>query len=111
MEISSYLRFHRKRAGLSQGEVADLIGYLTHAQVSKHERAENLPSLLIALGYQAIFCVPVSELFPGVYETVKLGVDQRLNALTNELQQSTVKGREAYSVARRLEWLCERDSM
>jgi transcriptional regulator with XRE-family HTH domain len=108
LEITSYLRFHRKRAGLTQGDLASLLGYLTHGQVSKHERAETLPSLLIALGYEAVFRVPTAELFPGIYETVKLGIEQRLAAIESDLQQSTVKGRGAHAIARRLEWFCER---
>jgi DNA-binding XRE family transcriptional regulator len=110
MEINSRLKLHRKHAGLSQEEVANLIGYLNHQQVSRHERDVELPMLLIALGYQAIFRVPVSELFPGVYEMVKLGVDQRLKTLANELHQSTVKGRQIALIAHKLEWVCERDS-
>jgi DNA-binding XRE family transcriptional regulator len=110
LEITSYLRSHRKRAGLTQRDLANLLGYLSHNQVSKHERAETLPSLLIALGYQALFRVPIAELFPGVYGTVKLGVEERLAAIESELHQSSAKGREAHAIARRLEWLCERNS-
>ena len=66
--------------------------------------------MLIALGYQAVFRVPVAELFPGVYETVELGIEKRLAAIEIDLQESTVKGRRAHTVARRLEWFYERNS-
>jgi DNA-binding XRE family transcriptional regulator len=109
LEITSYLRSHRKQAGLTQRELAKLIGYLSHSQVSSHERAETLPSLLIALGYQAVFRVPVAELFPGIYETVNMGIEERLAAIESDLQQSTIKGRRAQAIARRLEWFYERN--
>jgi len=108
LEVASYLRSLRKRAGLSQRELADLLGCLTKATVSRHERAESLPSLLIAFGYEAVFHVPVAELFPGVYESVKLGIEDRLAKIEADLHASDAKGRKAQPVARRLEWLGER---
>jgi len=108
LEITSYLRSHRKSAGLSQTDLAKLIGYLTVAQVSKYERAEILPSLLVALAYEAVFRKPVAELFPGIYDTVRKGMEERLVKMECELQQLTAKGREAQITARKLEWLWER---
>ena len=108
LEITSYLRSHRKSAGLSQRDLAKIIGYLTTAQVSKYERAEILPSLLVALAYEVVFGKPVAELFPGIHETVRKGIEERLAKMESELQQLTAKGREAQVTARKLEWLWER---
>jgi transcriptional regulator with XRE-family HTH domain len=108
-ELASYLRSLRKRAGLSQRDLADLLGYPGDGQVSKHERAVSMPSLLVAFGYSAVFRVPVAELFPGIYETVRRGIDGRLRELEIELLQSTAKGRKAQVIARRVEWLWERE--
>ena len=108
LELASYLRSLRKRAGLSQRELANLIGYLTKGAVSRHERGEVLPSLLAALGYEAVFHVPVADLFPGVYKTVRVGIEDRLAKVENDLHQSHAKGRKAHTIARRLEWLGER---
>jgi transcriptional regulator with XRE-family HTH domain len=110
LELASYLRFHRKRAGLSQRKLGKLIGYLSKDQVSKHERAEVLPSLMSALGYEAIFRVPITELFPGIYGAVKLGIEERLTEIEGRLQQSTAKGRQAQDTARTLEWFWERNN-
>ncbi len=110
IELASYLRFHRKRSGLSQQDLGMIIGFLNNDQVSKHERAEVLPSLLGAFGYEAIYRVPVAELFPGIYGTVKQGIEERLAELESRLQQSTVKGRQAQKTARTLEWFCERNN-
>ncbi len=66
--LASYLSSHRKRSGLSQERLGKLLGYPDEGPVSRHERLRSVPPLRIALGYQAIFQIPVSELFPGVYK-------------------------------------------
>src|ERR1039458_8748831 len=73
--LATYLRSHRKHSGLSQRELAYLLGYPDEGQVSRHERAYSIPSFLIALSYQAIFRVPVSDLFPVAYETVRQTIE------------------------------------
>jgi DNA-binding XRE family transcriptional regulator len=108
IELASYLRFHRKRSGLSQKDLGNLIGHLTKHQVSKHERAEVLPSLLSALAYEAVFRVPIAALYPGIYSTMQEGVDERLRELEANLQQSSAKGRAAHATAKTLVWLSER---
>lgn len=109
IELASYLRFHRKRSGLSQKDLGNLIGHLTKHQVSKHERAEALPTLISALAYEAVFRVPVAALYPGVYRTLQESIDDRLQELETKLQQSSAKGRAAHSTAKTLVWLSERN--
>jgi hypothetical protein len=65
---------------------------------------------LTAFGYEIIFRVPISELFPGLYQTVAVGIEERLAKMENELHQSTLKGRSAIPIACKLEFLCERKS-
>lgn len=108
--LPSYLSSHRKRSGLSQERLGKLLGYPNEGPVSRHERLCSAPPLRIALGYQAIFRIPVSELFPGVYEKVKQDMEERLAELERTLQQSSAKGREATRIARTLEWLWERQN-
>jgi DNA-binding XRE family transcriptional regulator len=96
------------KSGLTQRELADLIGIIAHHQVSIHERSVGVPTLIVALSYHIVFSVPINELFPGLYKTVQLNVEERLAELENKLGESTAKGREAKTVARKLEWLCER---
>ena len=106
--MASYLRSHRLKSGMSQRELADLIGLIADHQVSNHERSSAIPSLLAALSYQVVFRMPVEELFPGLYETIRLAVEERLTEMENALQDSTAKGRKAQVIARKLEWLWER---
>jgi DNA-binding XRE family transcriptional regulator len=109
--LASYLRSHRKRSGLTQKELAALVGYPDEAQVSRHERLCCTPPLLIALGYEAVFRAPVSELFPGVYESLVASIEERLKALEQALHESTAKGRKAAAIARKLEWMWERQNL
>jgi DNA-binding XRE family transcriptional regulator len=108
--LASYLSSHRKRSGLSQERLGKLLGYPDEGPISRHERSCSAPPLRIALGYQAIFQIPVSELFPGVYERIKQDVEERLAELERTLQQSSARGREATRIARTLEWLWERQN-
>lgn len=68
--LQNYLRMYRKRAGLSQDEVAFLLGVKSGAKVSRYERRRRVPPLETALAYEAIFRIPVRELFLGTYEQV-----------------------------------------
>jgi transcriptional regulator with XRE-family HTH domain len=105
---ASYLRTHRKKYGLSQSELANILGLVTELQVSRHERSLTLPLFLTAISYEIVFQIPIAELFPGVYETVRQNVEHRLAEIEERLHQSSVKGRQATLIARKLEWLSER---
>lgn len=106
-----HLRSLRRKSGLSQKELANILGFRSKATISRHESSRAVPDLLTAFGYEAIFRVPISELFPGIHQTVELGIEERLEKMEDELHQSTAKGREAAFIARKLEFLCERRNM
>ena len=106
--IASYLRSHRRRSGLSQRDLAEILGSVGEIQVSRHERSVAVAGLLTVLGYEAIFGVPISGLFPGLYETVAAGIEERLSKMEDELKRSSGKGRGAASTAHQIEWLSER---
>jgi transcriptional regulator with XRE-family HTH domain len=108
--LASYLHSHRKRSGLSQRELAHLLGYPDQGPVSRHERLCSVPPLMIVLGYQAIFHVPVSDLFPGAYEAIGQAIEERLEKLKDDLHQRSAKGRSAAMIARKLEWMWEREN-
>lgn len=108
--LANSLRLHRRRTGLSQGEFGRLLGYDDESAVAKHERFQAMPPFLIALGYEIIFRVPVSELFPGVAETVALGIEARLDELERALRQSCETARHTTAMKRKLDWLATRRS-
>ena len=103
--LSNYIRTHRKRAGLSQRELARIIDYATKVSVFRHERVLALPPLLAALGYEVLFSVPISELFAGMREAVEQTVEERLSELEEDLRRTprTEKARR-----QTLDWIAAR---
>jgi transcriptional regulator with XRE-family HTH domain len=84
-KLNNYLRTYRKRAGLSQDEMAYLLGCRSGAKVSRYERFARQPTLQTALAYEAIFAVPVRDLFAGIYQKVERPVSQRAQLLLRKL--------------------------
>jgi transcriptional regulator with XRE-family HTH domain len=80
--LPNYLRSHRKRLGLSQDEVAFLLGAQSGAKVSRYEQFTREPSLATALACEVIFQRPASELLGGLYQEIEQQVVERAKALT-----------------------------
>ena len=79
--LLNYLLTYRKRAALSQEEVAYLLGSQSGSKISRYELFAREPGLQTALAYEAIFQRPVSELFPGLYEKIQNAVRARAKKL------------------------------
>lgn len=107
---ANYLRTHRKRSGLSQREIAQLLGYPDEHQVSRHERSISAPPVVIALGYEIIFRVPIADLFSDLHRAIEQDIEARLAFMESQLQESTAKGRQASLIARKIEWCWERNN-
>ncbi|SRR5712691_10769068 len=69
-KLHNYLRTYRKRASLSQDEVASMLGVSGGPKVSRYEGGSREPSLKTALRYSALFGAPIEELFAGLCEKV-----------------------------------------
>jgi transcriptional regulator with XRE-family HTH domain len=80
-QFPNYLKSNRKRLGLSQGDVAFLLGMQQGGQVCRHERFTRAPSLEVALAYEAILQRSACELFNGLYQQVEQQVAVRAKAL------------------------------
>ena len=106
--LPNYLRLHRKKTGLSMRELGTLVGNSGEEQVSRHERFETLPPFVIAVAYEVVFRVPVSELFPGIRDRTEREVEQRIEALREVLELRSGRGRDAAMTARKLEWIAMR---
>jgi transcriptional regulator with XRE-family HTH domain len=85
--LSTQLRTHRKRAYLTQTEVAILIAVLSGTTVSRHEAGDRRISLEDAFAYEALFGIPASALFPGAYEKAREGVSARALGLLGKLSR------------------------
>ena len=106
--LPNYIRVHRRRTGLSQRELSEVLGFREES-VARHEQFDAAPDLLIALGYEIIFRVPMSELFAGLRDEVAVEVETRLTALEQRLGQRSARDRDANATARKLLWFSERN--
>lgn len=106
--LGNYVRTHRRKSWLSQSDLGRVVGYHDEAAVGRHEKSQSLPPLVIAISYEIIFRVPVSELFAGLRDAVGPGVEERLGELEEELGRRSAHGPHAILTARKLEWLSER---
>lgn len=105
LRLHNYLRTYRKRAGLTQQEVGFLLGCKSGDLISRYEKRRRLPPLETALACEAIFGVPVSELFAGVREARKKDIRNRMLELQSKLNEKTTKGSEALIRVHKLKWL------
>jgi transcriptional regulator with XRE-family HTH domain len=87
--LHNYLRTYRKRTGLSQGEVAFLLGCYHGAKVSRYERHARQPGLETVFAYEVLFGVPARELFGGVFEKVEAITLKRARVLARKLSAAS----------------------
>ena len=109
-QIPNRIYAHRRKASLTQRELAFLIGYDDEGSVARHERFSSLPPFLIALAYEVIFKIPTSELFFGLRDTVESVVEERISDLKKSIGERNSRGRFAIRDARKLEWLTTRQA-
>jgi transcriptional regulator with XRE-family HTH domain len=105
-KLDNYLRAYRKRSGLSQAEIAYLVGCKSRAQISQFERRNGMPPLDTALALQVALHVPVSELYAGRYDSISKDVRKRAESLAYELRAKRPKRGKNF-IAYRLQWLVE----
>jgi len=106
---NNYLRTYRKRAGLTQGEVAFLLGCKDAGQVSRYERSRRLPTLRTALACASILRVPLETLFADVQREVDQEASERLEKLRSDLEAKPLVERNAKLTSKKLGWLSHAD--
>jgi len=108
--LANYVRAQRKKAGLSQRDLAFILGYGKAGAVSRHELSRSLPPLIMALAYEVIFQTPIAELFPGLHETVESAIENEIAEFESRLLKEKNKKptRSSRQIDRKLEWLAER---
>ena len=89
--LKVYLRPLRRRSGLTQRELAFLLGLKHGATVSRIERLKRAPSLVWARTCVLVFGARARELFPGLFSEVHEAVRRRANELYDELQGNPSK--------------------
>ncbi|HZR82585.1 MAG TPA: helix-turn-helix transcriptional regulator [Candidatus Binatia bacterium] len=86
-KLPNYLRAYRKRSGLSQREMAFLLGCRSAAKISRYERYFRRPNLETALTYEIILNTPARELFAGTFEQAEKVARRRAHLLQIRLQR------------------------
>jgi DNA-binding XRE family transcriptional regulator len=89
--LKTYLRTFRRRWGLTQTELAFLIGVKSNTLVSRFEELKRTPNLTVAFACEIIFGASPVELFPGLFDDAQDAVYLRANELYEELQGSSSK--------------------
>jgi transcriptional regulator with XRE-family HTH domain len=100
-KLPHYLKAERKRASLTQADVAALFGIESASKISRYERGTRLPTLKTALAYEAIFGQPVASLFAGTFHKVRAMVVRHARRLAGQV----IAGRKPSFLARRRESL------
>jgi transcriptional regulator with XRE-family HTH domain len=70
----NYLRSYRLRWGLSQGELAHLLGWKGAEVVSRIEKKQRPPTLKLVIACFILFGAPAAELFPDISATIEIAV-------------------------------------
>lgn len=83
----NYAKTQRKKAGLSQNELAYLFGDKTTSYILKTERGSQLPCLSRLLSYQILFDLPADQLFFELSKSVSHDLFKRIATLSNNLER------------------------
>ncbi len=86
--LSNYLKMHRKRSGLSQDEMALLVGASHGSKVSRYEMSRVSPPLDILIAYEYVFGGSAERLFSGTHDRVASRVRRRAASMTRKLRRA-----------------------
>jgi transcriptional regulator with XRE-family HTH domain len=87
--LHNYLLTYRKRAGLTQDELAFLLGARHATKLSDYEQQARRPVLETALACEVVFGTPVRELFGGTFDEVEVMTVRRARVLARKLSAAT----------------------
>lgn len=83
--LPHYLKTCRKRVGLSQDDIAFLLGFESGAHVCRYERFRRSPGFRMTIALCVIFQTPPRELFAGEYQKVERAIHKRAKRLVGRL--------------------------
>jgi len=97
----NYLRSYRLRWGLSQGELAYLLGWSRSEVISRIEMKLRAPTLNLVIACFVLFGTPPAELFPDLSAGIEAEVMARVWEFYEKLQgnpsKKTKKSESSYS--------------
>lgn len=93
--LPNYVRAARKERGISQRDLAFLLGAERGSSISRYERFKRIPSLRTALRIQAALGVSAAELFAGLYAEAQTYVAERLSTLVVKAESNRAAAERA----------------
>lgn len=87
----SHVRLYRRSSGLSQMDIAYLIGHNSNTAISRIEGASVHADIQLGIALAIIFDLPIKTLFPGIYWKQTHLIAQRAAMLA---QHSAPPGKE-----------------
>ncbi|MHB8147502.1 MAG: helix-turn-helix domain-containing protein [Vulcanimicrobiaceae bacterium] len=97
-----YLRTHRRQWGLTQQELAGLMGFRSASHVSRIENGKRDPTTDTVLACEVIFGVSGLAMFPCAYDAVEDRVMRdlhRLHLSLSDVRPKDLRKRELLSLA------------
>jgi DNA-binding XRE family transcriptional regulator len=88
--LNRYLQTFRRRAGLTQKEIAYLIDAKSRSTISKHESADSCPTFETLVCYELLFGIPMCDFLDGDYQDVADAFRERVNGFLFLLEQKTL---------------------
>jgi transcriptional regulator with XRE-family HTH domain len=93
------MRLLRRRLGLSQKELAFVLGYDTDSQVSRIENGSRTPHLTEVLVIELVFGIPAMTVFPEIRQAIGRRIRRRLKLLLVDTTAAGPNPRVSYKVA------------
>ena len=85
----AYVRSHRRRWGLTQRELALLVGLATATAISKIEKSKRAPTAATIIACGIVFGIPPDEIFPSLHEEIEQAVLASAAMLRDQLLGQT----------------------
>ena len=86
--LDNYIQMHRERVGLTQNDLAFLIGIEERSAISQYERDLRLPTLDKLLALEIVFGETIQNLFAGIAERLRETVASRAATLLESLDDT-----------------------
>ena len=93
-----YLKTLRLSSGLTQDDVAFLLGLRRYDQISKAENHKQFPSLRLIFGYHIIFNADFHALIPGYFSTLEHTIKRRAKRRISSLKKGKHRNQTGHRV-------------
>lgn len=90
---------YRKKIGLTQKELAFLLGCNHAAKISRYERFNQNPRLTTAIAYEVVFQTVSRQLFGGLFERIEQETRQRIRQLLEMKMECAITKRNQQKIS------------